>query len=87
MLRNTSVINGYYLESGGKFQNIYHDSTVYNNYTTTVNGDRLFFSMKVRASYDITKYLSVFVLRNFGIYYKEPWWMVGLQYYPFKNYR
>ncbi len=84
----TDVTNGYHVISAPPFayNAAYYDSTVYNNSKTVNDGLNLLGAVKLRTSYDITKYLSVFAARNFGLGYKAPWWMIGLQFYPFKNY-
>jgi hypothetical protein len=87
--KKTDITNGYYVESMASQRGnppIY-DSTAYHNSKTSDNGLNLIASLKLRASYDITNYLSVFVTRNFGITYKAPWWMIGMQCYPFKKLR
>ncbi len=85
----TDITNGYYVEAMGSQRGNppFYDSTNYNNSKTVNSGLNLIPSIKLRVSYDVTNYLSVFVLRNFGMNYKTPWWMIGLQFYPFKKYR
>jgi hypothetical protein len=85
----TDIMNGYYVDYHPAFyySSASSDSTKYNNSKTTSTGIAVMVSLKLRASYDVTKYLSIFAQRNFGITYKSPWWMLGLQFYPFKNFR
>ena len=90
------ITNGYYVDNipirptgNGPYYNFLpasSDTTKYNN-SKTIYKPGLEVSLKLRASYDVTKYLSVFVQRNLGISYKAPWWMLGLQFYPFKKLR
>jgi hypothetical protein len=90
------ITNGYYVDDIPSritsttppytFSPASYDSTVYKN-TKTVYKPGLEASVKFRVSYDVTKYLSVFVSRNLGVSYHAPWWMLGLQFYPFKKFR
>lgn len=83
------IANGYLVESSPSVMGnpSYYDSTLYRNSKTTDSGLNFIGALKLRASYDINKYISVFVLRNLGFNYKAPWWMLGVQYYPFKKWR
>lgn len=87
--KKIDITNGYYVEAMASQRGNppSYDSTNYNNSKTVNKGLNLIPSLKLRASYDVTKYLSVFVSRNFGVNYKAPWWMVGLQFYPFRKLR
>ena len=91
--RNTFT-NGYtaYAPIGNYPNSAPYDSIPYHNYKENDAGYAGGIALKLRASYDITKYLSVFVSRNFIVtsnnnHYLAPWWMVGLQFYPFKKCR
>ena len=88
MIKSTAISNGYYTyaNTGYMGQPAYSDSvSVNNNKVTNTRG--LYLSLKLRASYCITNYLSVFVLRNINTFGHAPWWMLGIQYYPFKKLR
>ncbi|HXD94568.1 MAG TPA: hypothetical protein VNX01_15285 [Bacteroidia bacterium] len=96
MYTTRDITNGYYVDNfparptgNGPTYNILpasSDTTNYNN-SKTIYKPAIEVSFKLRASYDITKYISVFAQRNFGVSYIAPWWMLGLQFYPFKNFR
>ncbi|MEO8759846.1 MAG: hypothetical protein ABI388_02295 [Bacteroidia bacterium] len=92
MYKRTDITNGYYVES--LFPRLgnpgYYDSTTFHNSKVSSIGNSnggFVLSLKLRLSYDVTKYLSIYVARNFGLSYIAPWWMLGVQYYPFKKWR
>lgn len=91
--RNT-ITNGYlaYAPIGNYTNSVQYDTLLYHNDKENDSGNAGGIAIKLRASYDITKYLSVFVSRNFIVtsnnnHYVAPWWMIGLQFYPFKKLR
>jgi hypothetical protein len=64
-----------------------YDTTYYANSKSINNGEGsgLVASIKLRLSYEIGRYFSVYALGSMGIKYVAPWYMLGVRYYPFRK--
>ena len=87
----TDIYNGYQVSEGISNKMTgqrYHDSTSYNNTKFILRNTHSFASFIPKLSYAFrikNKTVSVFTSGNLAFAYKAPWWVIGIQYYPFRK--
>jgi hypothetical protein len=89
IIQQRDIINGYdAFYENSIFTGSSTKTTYYTNYKAVSGlGKGMVGFMRLRCAYRFNKNLAVFASGNLGINYAAPWWMLGLQYYPFKDSR